>query len=269
MDEYCEGLVDADLSRLPLVNLDKESKPSYHGSVETHKFLLRDTRSLLTHMSGDPRIKACATPLLFHPDLHKRNIFVSEDDPSIITGIIDWQAASIEPAFWYADEIPDFATGNEICSKAFDVCTQFLTPTLSTPRLKDQNLFRPFRYSYRTWKDGAVALQHELIETSRHWEKLGFADQCPFPLPPPKALATHQKEYRLFEAAQNLRCDLSGLLNTASDGWVPVQDWETTQAAHKELFDGILQAVLNNQDADPDEPVKDEETLRSIWPFDI
>jgi hypothetical protein len=31
----------------------------------------------------------------------------------------------------------------------------------------------------------------------------------------------------------------------------------------------MLQAVLTNPDQDDDEPVKDEKTLRSIWPFDI
>lgn len=36
--------------------------------------------------------------------------FVSEDDPTIITAMIDWQSSSIEPAFWYTDEAPDFAT---------------------------------------------------------------------------------------------------------------------------------------------------------------
>lgn len=124
-------------------------------------------------MSDDPRIRdAAATPVLFHPDLHKRNIFVSDDDPCVITSIIDWQSASNEPAFWYADEIPDFAepNNNEICAQTFDVCTQFLTPKLSRPRLMDEAeaLFRPFRYCYRTRKDGAVALRHELIETSQH-----------------------------------------------------------------------------------------------------
>lgn len=242
----------------------------YHGSVETHKILLAHTRTLLRCMSQDSRIRECATPVLFHPDLHKRNIFVSEDDPSVITGIIDWQAASIEPAFWYADECPDFATENEVCTRAFDVCTQFLIPTLSKPRLVDQNLFRPFRYSYRTWKDGAVALHHDLIDTSRNWERLGFAGRCPYALPPPPELADHQKKYRLFEAAHNLRYDLAGLLNTSTDGWVPTSDWEAAQTAHHEMFEGMLQAVLTNPDIDdPDEPVKDEETLRSIWPFDI
>lgn len=196
--------------------------------------------------------------------------FVSEDDPSVITGIIDWQDASIEPAFWYADEIPDFATENEVCTRAFDVCAQFLIPTLSKPRLMDQNLFRPFRYSYRTWKDGAVALHHDLLDTSRNWGRLGFAGRCPYALPPPPELADHQKKYRLFEAAHNLRYDLAGLLNTATDGWVPTSDWEAAQTAHHEMFEGMLQAVLSNPDIDdPDEPVKDEETLRSIWPFDI
>ncbi|KAB8069206.1 kinase-like domain-containing protein [Aspergillus leporis] len=273
LTNYCDGLIDAGLSRLPPMDSDMKSRPAYHGSTETHKILLSQARDVLNHMSGDPRIAASATPVLFHPDFHKRNIFVSDHDPSIITGIIDWQAASIEPAFWYSDEIPDFAMtvapGDEICTKAFEVCSQFLTPTLSNPRLMDQNLFRPFRYSYRTWKDGAVALRHELIETARRWEILGFAGPCPFALPPSKELLNHQMEYRLFEAAQNLRCDLSNLLNTASDGWVPTEDWETTEAMHKEIFNGMLQAVLTSQGSDHDEPVKDEETLRSIWPFDI
>ncbi|GLA81919.1 hypothetical protein AtubIFM56815_006098 [Aspergillus tubingensis] len=230
--EYCDGLIDAGLSRLPAVDLEMKRRPMYHGSVETHKMLLAQTRDLMRY-------------------LHKRNIFVLEDDPSEITAIIDWQAASIEPAFCYADEIPDFATENE-------------------PRLMDQNLFRPFRYSYRTWKDGAAALHHDLIDTSQNWEKLGFAGPCPYAVPPPHELADHQRKYRLFEAAHNLRYDLAGLLNTATDGWVPTGDWEAAQTAHHEMFDGMLQAVLTNPEIDdPDEPVKDEETLRAIWPFDI
>lgn len=220
-------------------------------------------------MSSSPQIQQAATPLLFHPDLHKRNIFVSENDSSTITCIIDWQAASIEPAFWYAEDVPDLAMEDEICTKAFELSSQFLTPKLSGPRMMNENLFRPFRYSYRTWNDGAVALRHELIQTARHWKDLGFKGQCPYSLPAPKELADYEEEYRLFEAAQNLRSDLSNLLNAASDGWVPPEDWETTKLTHQELFNGMLQAVVTNPDMDADEPVKDERTLRSIWPFDI
>lgn len=226
-------------------------------------------------MSEDQRIQDAAIPTLFHPDLHKRNIFVSDDDPSKITGIIDWQSSSIEPAFWYADEVPDFAgqdesdPHNEQCAKVFNVCIQFLLPKLSRPRLMDEALFRPFRYCYRTWKDGAVAFRHELIETARHWEALGLAGSCPYPLPAAGELALHEKEYKRFEAAHDLKRHLSSLLNTASDGWVPLEDWGATQAAHGEMFEGMLQAILTNEDPDDDEPIRDEGDLREIWPFDL
>jgi Phosphotransferase enzyme family len=261
------------MSRIPPVDPERERRPYYHGSIQAHLRLLECGRDMLQQMSTDSRIRDSAMPVLFHPDLHKRNIFVSDDDPSIITGIIDWQSTSVEPAFWYVDEVPDFATSvepdNGLCAKAFEICSQFLTPKLYGPRAMDDNLFRPFRYSYRTWKDGAVAFRHELIETALNWKELGFVGPCPYPMPTPKELAVHQKEYKFFEAAQNLRYDLSKLLNTASDGWVPPQNWETTESAHRELFDGMLQAVLTDENRDSDEPIKDERDLRSIWPFDL
>jgi len=279
---FADGLVDTGLSRVPPVDPLLQSRPHYHGSVETHVSLLRDGRAVIKEMSQDPRIRNAAAATLFHPDLHKRNIFVSEDNPTIITGIIDWQSCSIEPAFWYADEIPDFAhlmphpsiqdrfePNSERCAKAFSLCTQFLVPKLYNPMSLDENLFRPFRYCYRTWKDGAVAFRHELIETSRRWKELGFEGACPYPMPTAKELAAHKKQYKLFETAQNLRSDLSNLLNTASDGWVPPEEWETTELAHKEMFDGMLHAVLTNEDPDDDEPIRNEQDLKMIWPFDI
>ena len=158
---------------------------------------------------------------------------------------------------------------SEQCAKAFDVCTQYLVPKLSGPRLMDEALFRPFRYCYRTWKDGAVAFRHELIETSLQWKEMVLVGSCPFPTPTPEELAMHQKDYRSFEAAHDLRNNLSSLLNTAPDGWVPSKDWEATESAHREVFNGMLQAVLSNETPEDDELIKDEGDLRAIWPFDI
>ena len=271
--EFCDGLIDAGLSRLPPIDCNNDNKPFYHGSTRIHRSLLESARAMLKQMSTDHRIAEAAVPLLFHPDLHKRNIFVSDDDPTTITGIIDWQATSIEPAFWYLDEIPDFAvstdTGDTVYAEAFELSSRFLTPILSGPRLMDETLLRPFCYSYRTWKNGAVALRHDMIEAARHWKELGLPGQCLYSLPTPNELAEHEKEYKLFEAAQVLRRDLSTLLNTASDGWVPTEEWEATELAHREVFTGMLEAATTNQELDEDEPVKDGETLRSIWPFDI
>ncbi|KAJ5225025.1 hypothetical protein N7468_006250 [Penicillium chermesinum] len=278
LSTFSDGLIDAGLSRIPPRDSLCSDQPPYQGSIETHLDLLERGRTVLDAMSADGQVQDAAVPTLFHPDLHKRNIFVSDNDPSIITGIIDWQSSSIEPAFWYSDEVPDFATysppaqgvdDSELCTKAYEVCTQFLTPKLARPRLMDEGMFRPFRYCYRTWKDGAVAFRHELIETCKDWEALGFANSCPFSLPTPEDMALHRKEYRCFEAAQNLKRDLSSLLDSASDGWVPPENWEVAKTENKAMFKGMLQAVLTNKDPDDGEPIRDERDLRAIWPFDL
>lgn len=185
-------------------------------------------------MATDPRIQQAAVSVMFHPDLHKRNIFVSEEDPTVVSAIIDWQSTSIEPAFWYAGDVPDFAQPipdpsnedctqpqSEACAQAFDACIQLLAPKLAIARSMDETIFRPFRYCYRTWEDRAVAFREELIQTSLHWEQLGLRRPCFFSLPYPDELLRHQQDYKRFEAAQQLKHGLSVLLNTASDGWVP------------------------------------------------
>lgn len=228
---YCDGLVDVGVSRIPPVNVAPQNLHRYHGSVPMHLHLLEFGRTVLNSMPKDHRIQSAATPTLFHPDLHKRNIFVSDDDPTVITSIIDWQSASIEPAFWYADEVPDFAItsphpsfenqlkpNSKQCAKAFEICTQFHLPKLASPRAMDEALFRPFRYCYRTWKDGAVAFRHDLDKTYERWQELGLVGSCPYPAPTSEEMATHQKEYKYFEATHDLKNHLTGFLNTASDG---------------------------------------------------
>lgn len=96
---YDDGLVDAGVSRIPPTTPQLPHRPSYHGSFQTHLELLKCGRTVLNAISADSRVHDAAASTLFHPDLHKRNIFVSDDDPSKITGIIDWQSSSIEPAF--------------------------------------------------------------------------------------------------------------------------------------------------------------------------
>ncbi|KAI9682060.1 MAG: hypothetical protein M1817_000114 [Caeruleum heppii] len=280
---YCDGLIDSGLSRVPPIDPKRHQRPRYHGSIQDHHHLLEAGRAVVQALARDSRIQASAVPTLHHPDLHKRNIFVSEDEPTIITGIIDWQSASIEPGFWYADDVPDFATpvpkpgsldqiqpSSELCGKAFEACTQFLTPKLAAARLIEDALFRPFRYCHRTWKDGAVVFRDELIETSKLWKELGLEGSCPYPLPSPQELTAHNKEYAQFKFAHKLKEELSNTLNTATDGWVPSKDFEATKVLSRELYDGLLQAVLSDTDSpDVDDQVTDEQSLREIWPFDL
>lgn len=234
-------------------------------------------------MVRDPRIRNAAMPVLFHPDLHTTNIFVSDEDPRVITAIIDWQSASIEPAFWHADQLPDFATPipdqsdedklepkSEACVKVFDVSIQHYAQKLAIARAVDDSLYRPLRYCHRTWGDGATAFHEELIQTARQWEQLGFEAACPFPLPAPDEITIHRKNYRLLEAAQQLKEVLADVLNNfSSDGWVPTEDWNSAELAHQAAFEGIKQEILADEHPDEDEPLKCEDDLREIWPFEL
>lgn len=232
-------------------------------------------------MSEDSRVLNAAAPTLYHADLHKRNIFVSDDDPTIVTDLIDWQSSSIEPAFEYADEMPDFAapTPNfsledqpaeknaELCRQAFDACMHGLIPKLSAAKVLDENLLRPFRYCHRTWRDGAVAFRQEMVEISSRWKELGLANSCPYKLPTSDELLVHQKEYETFVTAQQLKQKLMYLLDTTSDGWVPADLWEAAKVAHKEAFDEFVQAIRNAENTG-DRSLSEENFLK-IWPFDI
>ncbi|KAI4115641.1 MAG: hypothetical protein LQ338_007826, partial [Usnochroma carphineum] len=278
---YCDGLIDTGFSRLPPVEKPLPENPHFQGSVATHIRLLKFGRDVIHKLSEDPRIRDAAAPTLYHADLHKRNIFVSDDDPTIVTGLIDWQSSSIEPAFEYAGDTPDFAasspdissedqpadTGAELCRLAFDACMQGLVPKLAAGRALDENLLRPFRYCHRTWRDGAAAFRQELIEISSRWTELGLPNSCPYPLPSPDELAVHRKEFQEFLTARKLKQRLVSLLDTASDGEVPAQRWEATRSAHKEAFDEIVRAVRDEKIND-DQSLGEEE-LRKMWPFDI
>ncbi|KAI9832634.1 MAG: hypothetical protein M1819_004219 [Sarea resinae] len=238
-------------------------------AIEDHIQLLESGRDVLKKMAQAAQIQGAAAPVLFHPDLHKRNIFVSEDDPTVITATIDWQSSNFVPHNPHSSVENELEPDEQHYVKAFNVCSLYLVPKVTKPRLLDEGLLRPFRYCHRTWRDGAVAFRHELIETSKHWSDLGLEGSCPFPLPTASDLAAHQKEYRMFEAAQELKSNVSILLNTASDGWVPVEDFEATEIAHKELFEAMLEAVLTNENPGDDEPIQSEGDLKAIWPFDL
>jgi hypothetical protein len=185
-----------------------------------------------------------------------------------VTDIIDWQGTSVEPAFWYADETPDFANPNdELCVQTFVACSAFLIPKLAAAQRMDENIFRPYRYCYRTWKDGIAAYRHELAETLERWSGLDL--RVDRPEIDVDFICEDKKSYDLFVTAQTLKKDLAGLLECETDGWVRVEAYKATKKYHNELFYGMLQSVLENDDPDPSETVKDEETLRAIWPFDL
>lgn len=237
---------------------------------------------MLKEMSKSPKIQSVASPAMFHPSLDKRNIFVSEDDPTIVTSIIDWQSTSIEPAFWYANQFPDFThpppdifdflDSNPLISaraRAYHISLRIFATNFSTARSMEESFLRPFVCCQRTWEDGAAFFCQELIETSEVWKELGLASQCPFSPPLHDELAVHKKDHRRFKASQELLDALVSLLNVSDEGWVPLKDWEDTKVAHQKAFRDFLQEVHELDQPDDDDPIQSEDDLRELWPFDL
>jgi hypothetical protein len=106
---YCLGLIETGFSRLPKEDAGNRDLLPHQGSIQDHINLLKTSKEVMQKLIKDKRIQDAATPALLHPDFHKRNIYVSAGDPTVITGVIDWQSANIEPAFIYANKTPDFA----------------------------------------------------------------------------------------------------------------------------------------------------------------
>lgn len=153
--------------------MEKLQKP-FQGSVDEHLQLLRSGSIVLQQLVNNTRIQNNKAPTMFHSGLHKRNVFVSEENPMVVTGFIDWQLTRIEPAFYYADDVPDFATlpvSNEetqtnksakvkelesLCSQAYVAGLALLAPRMNAARSVNETLLRPFRYCHRTWRDSLV-----------------------------------------------------------------------------------------------------------------
>ena len=246
-----------------------------------HARLLGDGRQVIHKLSEDHRIQATAAPTLHHIDLHKRNIFVSDDDPALVTDIIDWQSSSIEPGFDYATLTPDFAGPKdesledqereelraELCQKAYDVCMKGLVPRLAAARALDMDLARPFRYCHRTWRDSIPAFRQDLIDLSVRWEALDLPGQCPYHVPVGDELALHKEQYEDLKLAADLRGKIYTLRDAGSDGWVSNDMWPKVQAYHKEVFAGFLSTVKEMEGTEGESMT--EEKLRTMWPFDI
>lgn len=216
---------------------------------------------------------------MFHSDLHKRNIFVSEENPTVVTGFIDWQLTRIEPAFYYADEAPDFAalptpeketeTKNAdkqkeldvLCSQAYVTGLAMLAPRLNAARNLDETLLRPFRYCHRTWRDSIVPFTYELRELQKHWDNLDFKEPCSLP-----SDFTNAKQTRVYEERQDMfddflevKKDLLEMVGTDDEGWVLPELFEEKKRIHQSLYATIMSDV---------EEGKDWNDLESVWPFD-
>jgi Phosphotransferase enzyme family len=285
LESYVHGLIDNGYSLLP------DSEPpilnKWQGSIEEHLYLLKEALAVVRALSMTPKIKASSAPKLLHPDYAKRNIFIS--DTGIITGIIDWQFAAVEPTFAYADTNPDFLFPHEnieaiaamelgpgadafsvqqrsakvknrfdILQKLFSVGLQASMRDLHEARALDPMLLRPFKYCGTSWRDSAVALQEELMSVSRGWTALGLVGSCPYQLTA-KELEQHKDRFEDLEAAMELKMAVVQATGSDLDGWLSIKRFDAAVQTCHELYVKLVEGENGNS----------RRLAESMWPFDV
>lgn len=230
--KYCFDLIDTRFSRISKANIQTNKKLFYEESIEKHIRLLNINREVIDKLIKNSLIQHIAFSILLHADLHKRNIYVLDEDLTLVTGLIDWQSTNVESTFIYANETPDFiahldhvllidddretSTKKEeivenkkyknalFCNQIFDVCIKNFVLKLRAVKTLDDTLLKSFRYYHSFWRDSAVAVRQKLIEIFKNWKELGLTGSYPY-LSTEEELIEHKKQYEDFETIQKLK----------------------------------------------------------------
>ena len=305
---YSNAIIDTGLTRIPppdqKPSLKERQKPLYHGTAETHVDLLESTRKVLHALIQDPKLKETSSPLLFPPALSHQNIFVSDEDPTAITGFTNWQSAAINPAFVYMKDLAEFSVppasartiqsalqnGEDPSSKDSEeksrrglyaesytvlviAATKENIPALHTLYNTQDIIHRPFLEAPKSWSSGAPYLRHELLSLKESWSTLEL--QPEFPLPPfsDAELEAHGKELKFVMFAAQIGSSMLDLIDVPQSGWTGVTDpvvWREKEGILAAHFIHGMETFAEPQLMDPEAGIYvSQEDFRALWPFDL
>ncbi|CAO1597590.1 hypothetical protein XANCAGTX0491_001397 [Xanthoria calcicola] len=264
---------------------------SLQGTAEDH-FALRDmAMKLLPKLAGLFSMEQSARPTLWHIDLHMGNIFVSEQDPSQIVSLIDWQHTSISPLFlqarWpvFLSPPDDYSLGlihpklssdfetfdsqdkqvallekqRADASKAYEIATYLNNRDTYVALWKfDEPVREYFKRVGHTWDDGMVPLEMCLLKICETWSQLGFLDPCPLNLPT-RGMEVFNHRFIKYKQWCGIQDFAKKYLDTDDDGWIaPQMDYDEKKLQGKALLQLLIERVQSGEEA--------EEMSRS-WPF--
>lgn len=291
LKSYFKGLVDCGYSLIP--DTDPSGQLEYRGTVSEHVELLEQSERILGQLADHSTITEISTPAIIHHDYHRRNIFVSESNPSQVTAIIDWQSTAVSPIFRYANFDPDFlfphdrienlaaselgdsatdeersertrkiAVRFELLQKGFAGATRGWMPHLWKARTTDPVLLRFLDYCDSSWRNSATALRGELIDLSVKWNDLGLSGACPYQ-PGEAEIGRHRELEKDLDEAMKLKAGLMDIIGCDSDGWVPSDHFDAARAI---CHDGYMQGMKAASECV--DAYMDTEKFSKLWPFD-
>ncbi|GKZ19282.1 hypothetical protein AbraIFM66951_011424 [Aspergillus brasiliensis] len=261
------GLVSRGLAHLQHSSL--APRRPHFGTKSEHLEILTKVKETMLHLGEFTPLQKFSKPTLWHNDLHLGNIYVSEQDPTAIVNIIDWQFTSIMPAFMQVQwpsflappdgyeagtvkpELPPNFEEMDADEKAFAITERdraLLSKCYEAALVKnhmpsylamtrvDSAVRHLFSFAEDTTKDGIVPLRDCLTQVAEHWNEMGITEQCPYHITN-EALSKHRLELARYNDWQTLKGYTQELLHSDDEGWVsPQLDFEKVQARHAELF---------------------------------
>ena len=262
----------------------------HYGTPQEHIDILQTAKKAISALSESPLLLRHAHPILCHPDFHPGNIFVSEDDPTQIVNVIDWQFTNIMPRFtqvrWplflappegyrtgmSSPELPPEYPENDAEEHTVDskkqadaLRTKCYEAALVKTHLEsylaltktDVSIRQLFTSCSSTYREGINPLRDSLIKIFRNWSRLGLQGSCPFSFTD-KEISRHEAQIKEYREWLKMREYTHELLRSNDAGWVPPQvNFEEAQANHRKLYRNFLHTRRD----------KTEEEAKKLWFF--
>lgn len=266
----------------------KEQPPSDH--IDNLQRYLRIAPSLVPE---DPSLSHFR---IRHPDFQESNIIVSRSSDSglQVVNVLDWQHASILPAFLlagmhqrlqnYDDRVSQSMTRPSLPENFDDLdeAAQSYAKELHRRRLvhyhyvkstKECNEVhraaladpmgvlrrRLFEHAGDPWEGETIALKVDLIEATKSWETLteGGAP-CPVAFDDEDVRDTMELDAALRDADEILQGG-QNVIGFGPEGWVPKDHYEMAMARSKKLKERALAQVRS---------AEERAEIEAHWPFD-
>lgn len=289
LSSYGEMIAKREIHRI--LNTPRQSVSSiYYGTTSEQISLLETAVTAIRSLEVYPPLARSSQPRLWHTDLHMGNIFVSEQDPSQILSIIDWQSIQVAPTFLQArwpefvtppkdyktgftqPELPDnysqldsdeqeiakYQRGLALRTKAYEVAN-FINDQVHHDAMNVPSVFRElFIRCGETREVGCVPLRSCLIELSTSWGDLKLPITCPFSFTKDE-ICTHESQFREYQEWNKVRGFAKEYLGTDDEGWIsPELDFAEMRVRNENLLNLFLEKMAGN---------KSPEEVRKMWPF--
>lgn len=267
----------------PLLPLERIRRETYQYKKQSPLDHIENLKRYLliasSHVPKDPTLRHFR---IRHPDLHPSNIIVSRSPDSSwqVTGLLDWQHASILPMFLlagipqrlqnYGDPVSESMTQPALPKNLDDldeaerlpakglyhrrlVHYHYVKATEECSELHHKALTshmgvlrrRLFDHASSLWDGETLELKVDLIESVERWEALtGGGAQCPIVFDAEDVRET-KRLGKVQEGTDETMEAVRSMIECGEEGWAPTEDYEEAMARTKELKEAALAAATS------------------------